>query len=252
MSERLHTASEALTLRHAPSWMALALAAGAVNGGTFMTCERFIASMTSTLSRIGLNAMTGWAAIGEYVALLASFIVGSMLSVLPIQARVIRGKRPWNALPLAIVASTLVVSALAGHAGWRGELGTRSATASEFALLCSLALSMGLMNATVTTSTELSLRATHMTGQASDFGVHLAVAWASRGSERQRALRLSAVRGGKLVFFSLGALIMVPVVQRWGYLGFLLPAALIVVAMLRSFLPQRPGLAAEETRLGTG
>jgi uncharacterized membrane protein YoaK (UPF0700 family) len=95
---------------------------------------------------------------------------------------------------------------------------------------------MGLMNATVTTSTALSLRATHMTGQASDFGVHLAVAWLGRGSERRSALSLAAVRGGKLVFFSLGALIMVPAVQAWGYLAFLLPAALVLVAALRSFL----------------
>ena len=93
------------------------------------------------------------------------------------------------------------------------------------------------MNATVTTSTEL--RATHMTGQANDFGVHLAVAWASGGSERRAALRLAAVRGGKLVCFSLGALIMIPVVQSFGYLAFLLPAALVVVAMLRSYLPER-------------
>ena len=142
MSGRLHTASEALSLRHAPSWMSLALAAGAVNGGTYMTCERFITSMTSTLSRIGLNAMAGWAAVGEYVALLAAFIAGSMLSVLPIQARVMRGKRPLNALPLALVACSLVATALAGHAGLRGELATRSTTAIEFALLCSLALSM--------------------------------------------------------------------------------------------------------------
>ena len=238
MSGRLHTASEALSLRHAPSWMSLALAAGAVNGGTYMTCERFITSMTSTLSRVGLSAAAGWVAVGEYVALLAAFIVGSMLSVLPIQARAMRGQRPWHALPLAIVTCLLAVTALAGHAGLRGELATRSATVAEFAWLCSLALAMGLMNATVTASSELPLRATHMTGQANDFGMHLAVAWAGHGSERRDALRLAAMRGGKLVFFSLGALIMVPLVQRWGYLAFFLPAALVVLAMLRSFVPQ--------------
>ena len=57
--------------------------------------------------------MNGWATVGEYVLLLASFVAGAMLSVWA-HPSAMRGKRPWHALPLAVAACVLVVTALAG------------------------------------------------------------------------------------------------------------------------------------------
>jgi uncharacterized membrane protein YoaK (UPF0700 family) len=247
----LHSESQALSWRHGPSWLLLALAAGAANAGAFLVCERFIASVTSTASRVGLN-VGAWTAMAEYLMLLGAFVMGAMLSVLPVQARLLRGKRALYAVPLLTVSGVLTIAALAGQRGAFGELGVRTGDAREFVLLCSLALAMGLMNATVSSSTELSLRATHMTGQATDFGVHLVVAWWSRGPERARELRLALLRGGKLVAFSLGAVLMVPSVQAWGYLAFLLPALLVLLATLNSYVrwPRKlPGPGKRASRL---
>lgn len=231
----LPPASRVLSRRHAPSFVLLALAAGAVNGGALLACERFVASVTSTLSRIGLNV--GARVMGEYLLLVVAFIAGAMLSVAAVQARSLRNKRPLYALPLIVVSLLLVAAGFAGHRGLLGELGTRIGDARELAFLAALALAMGLLNATVTSSSELGARATHMTGQATDFGVELAQAWIARGAERRRTLRTASLRGAKLVAFSLGALLMVPAIGAWGYLAFLVPAAFIQVALLRSFLP---------------
>jgi uncharacterized membrane protein YoaK (UPF0700 family) len=98
---------------------------------------------------------------------------------------------------------------------------------------------MGLMNASVASSTALAVRTTHMTGPATDLGVHLAVAWLATAEERKTALRLAALRGGKLVFFFLGAALMVPAVRALGYLAFVAPAGFVLVATARSFFPRR-------------
>jgi len=248
LSPLLHRSSEVLSLRHWPSWMLLALAAGAVNAGAFVACERFVSHMTGIVSRIGLDAGT-WGLMVEYALVLVSFIGGAMMSVLAIQARVIRGKRPLHALPLLAVALVLAIVGFAGHLGAFGSIGGQVEEAPDFEFLCVLAFAMGLMNASVATSTALSVRTTHMTGPATDFGVHLAIACLTTGEERKSALRLAALRGGKLVSFSVGAVLMVPAMGALGYLAFAAPAGLVLVATVRSFLPKGSDTDAREAAL---
>jgi uncharacterized membrane protein YoaK (UPF0700 family) len=105
-------------------------------------------------------------------------------------------------------------------------------------LLSLLSFAMGLQNATVATSTGMAIRTTHMTGPATDLGVHLATAFFTGGDARRNALRGAALRGGKIVAFVSGAALMVPVVRVSGYLAFLFPGTIILVATALSFLPR--------------
>jgi uncharacterized membrane protein YoaK (UPF0700 family) len=248
LSPVLHRASEVLSLRHWPSWMLLALAAGAVNAGAFVACERFVSHMTGIVSRIGLDA-GAWGLMLEYALVLATFIAGAMTSVLAIQARVLHGKRPLHALPLLAVAVVLAAVGIAGHLGTFGSIAESVEELPDFVFLCLLAFAMGLMNASVATSTALSVRTTHMTGPATDFGVHLAMAYLTTGEERKSALRLAALRGGKLVSFCVGAVLMIPAMRALGYLAFAAPAVLVLVATMRSFLPKRIDTDAREAAL---
>lgn len=238
LSPILHGASDVLSLRHGPSWMLLALAAGAVNAGAFLACESFISHVTGIVSRIGLDVGAGELLL-EYALALVAFIAGAMMSVLAIQGRVIHGKRPLHAFPLIAVAIVLGAVSFAGHMGAFGRIGGQVEETTDLAFLCVLAFAMGLMNASVASSTALAVRTTHMTGPATDLGVHLAVAWLATAEERKAALRLAALRGGKLVFFFLGAALMVPAVRALGYLAFVAPAGLVLVATARSFFPRR-------------
>ncbi len=238
LSPVLHRASDVLSLRHWPSWMMLALAAGAVNAGAFLSCERFVSHMTGIVSRIGLDVGI-WPLMLEYALVLVTFIAGAMVSVLAIQARVLRGKRPLHALPIFMVTVVLALVGFAGHLGAFGSIGGKVEETPDFTFLCILAFAMGLMNASVATSTALSVRTTHMTGPATDFGVHLAIACLTTGEEQKNALRLAALRGGKLVSFCVGAVLMIPAMGALGYLAFTLPAGVVLVAMVRSFLPKR-------------
>ncbi len=232
----LHPQQSVLAGRQMVSFWFFAMAAGAANAGAFLVCERFVTHVTGTVTRIGLDA-NNWLLMVDYGLVLVSFIFGAMCSVLPLQRQVARGQPPSHAAGLWAVAAILAAIALAGHWGLFGPVGDDVEQASDFLFLCAVAFAMGLMNATVASSTALAVRTTHMTGPATDLGVHLATAWVDPALRAQQ-LELARLRGGKVVAFALGAGLMVPLVQGSGHLAFLAPAALVSLATLRSFDPR--------------
>jgi len=237
MEVHLHTPDTIYSPRHVPSWLLLAGAAGAVNGVVFLMCEQFVTHVTGTVTRLGLE----WLHIGiaaEYAVVVLSFIAGAAASVITIQARARRGKQPRWATPLVLVALILVGVAAAGEAGVFGRFGGRhTADPPPFVLLSLLAFAMGLQNAAVASTTGLAVRTTHLTGPSTDLGVHLGTAFLTTGAERRAALRGAALRGGKVVAFTLGASLSVPLAGSFGFGALLAPAAFVLVAAVLSFVP---------------
>ncbi len=228
-------ASQVLSARHILSMWLLALAAGSVNAGAFAACARFVTHVTGTATQIGTD-FGQWFLMFEYLLVLVAFIVGAMASVLAIQARGMRGKRPLYAVPLFGAAALLCVAGVLGASGVFGPLGGAVEEPADFAFLSLLAFAMGLMNAGVASSTGLSVRTTHMTGPASDFGVSLATAWLGSGEARRAALGVALLRGGKVLSFVVGGALMLPLLSGLGWVAFVVPAALIATAAQRSFM----------------
>jgi uncharacterized membrane protein YoaK (UPF0700 family) len=229
------SADEVLSRRHLPSMLALAMAAGAVNAAAFLICQRFVTHATGTVTQIGLD-VGRWMLFLDYVLILVSFIVGAMLSALWMQRRASQGLRPRPAVPLFAASLVLIGTAIAGAMGLFGDVGGAIEETGDFAFLTVLALSMGLMNATVASATAVAVRTTHMTGPASDFGVTFVSAWFHDGEARRMALRLAGLRGGKIVFFAIGAASMLPLERSVGFTALTVPALIIALATLRSFV----------------
>jgi uncharacterized membrane protein YoaK (UPF0700 family) len=238
MEHTLHTPDTIYSPRHVPSWLMLAAAAGAVNGIAFLMCEQFVTHVTGTVTRLGVE----WphlALAAEYAVVVISFITGAAASVITIQARARRGKRPRWATPLIVVALLLAGVAVLGQAGAFGRFGGTHATdPPPFILLSMLAFAMGLQNASVATTTGLAVRTTHLSGPSSDLGVHLGTALLAGGEERRSALRGAALRGGKVVAFMLGAGLALPLAGSLGYLALLAPAGFVLAAAVLSFVPE--------------
>lgn len=213
----------------------LAFAAGAVNAGAFLASESFVTHVTGTVTRIGLDVGM-LPLLLDYLVVLVCFIAGAATSVLAIDGRRHRGKRALWAMPLSIVGAILVAVAVAGSLGAFGAFGGSVEQPLDFLFLSVLAFAMGLQNAAVATTTGLAVRTTHMTGPATDFGVHLATAYFAAGEARKSALRGAMLRGGKILCFALGAAAMVPLARSVGYAGFLLPAAIVTIATALSFV----------------
>src|SRR5918998_659933 len=217
MKITLHTPETIYSPRHVPSWLLLAGAAGVVNGFAFLMCEQFVSHVTGTVTRLGLE----WPHVGlaaEYAVVVVSFVAGAAASVVAIQARARRGKRPRWAIPLVSVALILVGVAVAGRTGAFGRFGgTHAADPPPVVVLSVLAFAMGLQNAAVASTTGLAVRTTHLTGPTTDLGIHLGTAVLATGDERRAALRGAALRGGKIVAFMLGAGVSLPLVEAFGF-----------------------------------
>lgn len=237
MTVSLHTPDSIYSTRHLPSWLCLACAAGSVNGFAFLTCEQYVSHVTGTMTRIGLE----WPHVGlavEYAFIAISFLLGAISSVIWIQGRAYRGRRPRWATPLFCVALILAGTGLAGHWGVLGLFGDRvAADPPPFLLLCMLGFAMGLQNAAVASTTGLAVRTTHLTGPTTDLGIHLGVACFATGEERKAAVQGAALRGGKILAFIAGAGLSVPLGHRYGYLALLAPASLVSAAAILSFVP---------------
>jgi uncharacterized membrane protein YoaK (UPF0700 family) len=135
------------------------------------------------------------------------------------------------------VIALLLVVALLGRLGVLGPFGGAVEEPADFALLAILGFAMGMQNATVATSTGMMIRTTHLTGPATDLGVHLAMSCLTAGEPRRAAMRGAALRAGKIVSFLIGAGLMVPTVAALGWLAFLLPSAAVALATVLSFIP---------------
>jgi uncharacterized membrane protein YoaK (UPF0700 family) len=235
MNITLHTPETIYAPRHVPSWLLLAGAAGFVNGWAFLMCEQFVTHISGTVTRVGLE-LPHVSLLAIYSVILISFILGAATSVITIQARAMRGKKPRWATPLFLVALILVGVAAAGHVGYFGKFGgTLAADRPPMLLLSILAFAMGLQNAAVASTTGLAVRTTHLTGPATDFGIHLGVAVISNGKERASALRGAALRGGKIMAFLLGAGLSQPFSQSFEYLALVIPAGCVLIATMLSF-----------------
>lgn len=237
---------EVLSRRHLPSMFVLAAAAGAVNAGALGVAERYVSHVTGTLTLIGTD-FGEWFLMVEYLLVLAAFIAGAMTSVAAVQGRAMHGKRPVPIFPLIGTVLALLATAALGEWGFFGELGGKPEEPGDFACLSVLGFAMGLLNATVASTTGLAVRPTHMTGPTTDFAVALATAWYAVGDARLEHLKIAGLRGGTILSFIIGAAVMFPLLHRLGFEAFALPAGLVLFAAERSFSPKPVKHTAEVT-----
>jgi uncharacterized membrane protein YoaK (UPF0700 family) len=237
MTVTLHTPQTIVAARHSVSWLLLAGAAGAVNGFAFLECQQFVTHVTGTATRVGLS-WHRWELVAEYSTVLAAFIAGATASVVWLQGRVYHGKQPNWAAPLLVVALLLATTAVIGHLGVFNPFGMQTASdPPPFVLLSLLAFAMGLQNASVASTTGLAVRTTHLTGPATDLGIHLGSAWYARGEERRTALKQGLLRGGKILAFSAGTGLSLPLAEQLGYLSLIAASLLVLTAAAISFVP---------------
>lgn len=217
------------SVRHAPTWLLLAASAGAVNASAFSACRRFVSHVTGSMSNLALELGV------DFLVPLMGFVLGATVSGLLIDARFQRDKRPLLAAPLWVSAACIATVAVLGRAGVFGPFGESVDTVHDLAFLFVLALAMGLLNAAAAAATGLAVRATHMTGAATDLGVSLATAIYGQGEPRRRAAVTAGLRAAMLGSFCVGAAGGAFLCGPLEYLAFLVPAAAIGAGAMLSF-----------------
>lgn len=232
----LYKPDSIFSARHAPSWLMFAFSAGAVNASALFACQTYVTHVTGTVTRLGME-VAHLEPLLDFALVLCCFIAGASASGLLINGRAHRNKRPLYGAPLWLAFAVVLFTALGGHFGLLGRFGGEVEHPVDFLLLSILSFAMGMQNAAVATSTGLLVRTTHLTGPATDLGIHLVEIWFVKDEALALAKRHAALRAGKIVSFALGAGIAVPLAQVGGFLVFLLPATVMLLATLLSFLP---------------
>lgn len=210
--------------------MTLAFVAGAVNAGGFLAVSQYTSHVTGVLSSIADNAVLGRAEpVAAAAAVFISFVLGAALSALLINWARRRRLDSEYALALALEASLLLVF---------GLLGARLRTHFEMfapATVILLSFIMGLQNAIITKISGAEIRTTHMTGNATDFGIELGklLYWNASGAERERVVAdrdKLLIHGGIIATFLGGGVVGAYGFKRAGFLAVLPISALLFAA----------------------
>ena len=146
---------------------ALAWVAGGLNAAAFHEVGFFSANMTGNVSALSsLLAMGQWRQALGYLAIVLSFIIGSLVSTLAIGSGLRRGIGTIYARVILVEAALLAALGLARMALDR--------SAGVPMLIIGLAFLMGQQNAIVTHISNARVRTTHVSGMATDIGIGLA------------------------------------------------------------------------------
>lgn len=203
-----------------------------VNGFAFLLCNEFVTHMTGTITRVGLEWQTIHLML-EYVTIVCCFVFGAAISIIAISSSPFSKMLSLWTAPLILVVLVLSGVALLGRIGVFGTFhAIRSHETPEVFLLSFLAFAMGVQNAAITSTTGVAVRTTHLSGHATNFGIHLGTAFLSQGNARRSALSGALLRGGKILAFGFGAVLAVPLTTKWEFLALLVPATLILIATL--------------------
>lgn len=244
MEVELHDRDSVHSLRHAPSWLMFSAAAGIINGFAFVTCQHFASHLTGALTHVGLKWIDS-VLIAESAAVVAVFLLGAILSPIILRLGVrINPTIGWT-VPLVLVAVILIAVTFLGMTGIFDEIeeGTDDSI-PPLVLLAILSFAMGLQNATVSATTGLAVRTTHLTGPITDLGINLGTSLVSSGTKRIKALKAAGLRAGQITAFVTGVIASLPLTGILGYPTLLIPAAFILVATYVSFVPaKKPVLA---------
>lgn len=203
--------------------------AGATNAGGFLAVGQYTSHMSGILSSVADDLVLGKVQLAlASVALLLSFILGSMTTAWMVNWSQRRQMRSAFARPLLVEAGLLLVFGIFGTA------------INHFAdlfvpitvlLLCYI---MGLQNAVITKVSQAEIRTTHVTGLITDLGIELGKVFYFNRSDfpnkvvaNRRRLRIHALLVGS--FFS-GALLGAYGFKTFGYVA-TIPLAVVLMVL---------------------
>jgi uncharacterized membrane protein YoaK (UPF0700 family) len=168
----------------------LAWVAGYTNVVTLLLCGHVtshVSGTTSDLGRGAVEAMRGtggaWALTGFSLYLVATFLLGAMISGVMTE---LGRRRAWESiyvLPIGFEAALLATFAVLLQ--WGGLAPLAGAGGWLFALTGLASVAMGLQNATITRISSGVVRTTHVTGVLTDLGLEL-VQWLEWLWDRRR------------------------------------------------------------------
>lgn len=210
-------------------WLLMAFVSGDVNAGGFMACGRFVSHVTGFATWFGIDAAAGdGTAALSMLSVPAFFLLGVMISAYFTDTQISRGGKPRFASMMVGAAFLLIAAAGGGYYDLFGVFGTAFRLESDYFLLVILCTASGILNATITTASKGVMRSTHLTGTTTDLGIGLVRAYFGPPSGREGENYRNLLRVGTIAAFALGSLVGAVMFRQLYYVGFILPAVLLL------------------------
>lgn len=208
-------------------WMTMAFQAGLLNMGGFLACHHFVSHVTGFATMFGKEVShLRFESALEMALVPLFFFFGAMISGQLVDLRLKQHKKPRYYLTFGAMFFATLFVLVVGETGYFGEFGDPSLSFREIVLLVILCLICGIQNGTVTSVSRAIVRTTHLTGILTDLGIGVV-----RVLNRQKMnidisdeIKANYMRFGIISFFVTGSVIGAFVFERFGYLGFILPA----------------------------
>lgn len=236
-----HSFYEPVSTKTYIQWGSLVFLAGAINSGGFLACERFVSHVTGFATLFGIDlAMGEWGLAIGILSVPVYFLAGVMLSAFLIERRAREGKRAYSII-MGVETLLLVFCAIGGWLGWFGKFGTELILSRDYLLLAFLCAASGLQNAALTNSSGATIRTTHLTGLTTDLGIGIVRAANLTADDPKRLDEIKAnyFRTATIVAFAFGGSVGAFLFLQFGYLGFLLPAAISLYATIAARREER-------------
>lgn len=207
-------------------WLGQAFQAGMLNAGGFISCHRFVSHITGFGTQMGINFARGeWLFASEMLLIPIGFILGAMTSAKLIDARQMDGKKARPDIVILLITLCILLVVIFGELGWLGVFGEPMIHQRDYFLMALLCYICGMQNAAVSSLTKNAMRATHLTGIATDFGInfikinHLA----KNDPHRKLEKKWNRIRFFNMLLFSAGSFFAVFVFTDFQFLGFIAP-----------------------------
>jgi uncharacterized membrane protein YoaK (UPF0700 family) len=213
-----------------------------INAGGFMACHRFVSHITGFGTQMGINfARSEFLVALEMLLIPIAFIMGTIISAYLIDARQLNNKKARPDFVLFIITVILFLVAFLGESGTFGIFGEAQIEKKDYILISLLCLVTGMQNACVSSLTKNALRASHLTGIATDFGINFVKLRQLDNHSKEKIIekKWNRIRFFNMLFFSVGSFVAVFIFSKFFYLGFMAPLINSLIFLGLYFRAQR-------------
>jgi uncharacterized membrane protein YoaK (UPF0700 family) len=208
-------------------WFLLSFNGGAINAGGFLATGKFVSHVTgfATLFGVDITNQKIDVAFG-ILSVPLFFLLGAFIAGLLIDRPIYYERKPHFDWVMGLSAILLFLAAGGGEFLQFGNFGNAIGLKQSYVLLALLCMASGLQNAAITSSSQKSVRTTHLTGLTTNLGLGLARIFTFDLSHprHQGELRANYLRAGSIVSFVIGSAFGAWIFLRFGFRGFVLPA----------------------------
>lgn len=235
-------------------WCILSFKAGLLNAAGFLIAGSYVSHVTGFGTQVGIAIGHSDYDFGlELLIIPALFIAGAFLASVILDTKFTKEKVPHYPVVQLLITTLLgIISGLFSFGVFSIERLSPQSSQSLW-LIGLLCLVCGLKNGLTTWASHGKIRTTHLTGLATDIGLHLPKLFRAEGvaSRYPESRSVNRVRILTLLSFSVGSCLSALLIPLIGYKIFYLSFGISLVLLVISIIHRR-GLTESQPKLETG